>query len=172
VPLIPMTYWSFRLMIGFGVLAALIAVAGLWFTRRKTSTEAKGAGASQRGSASEERTALGSRPSDTVPRWFGAVAVAGLAFPFAANSFGWIFTEMGRQPWVVYGVLRTADGVSPAVGTATVLTSLVVFTLLYGVLAVVEGVLMIRYATAGPRPPAPAESLSDDTEPSPLTVTY
>ena len=144
VPNIPVTYWTFRLMIGFGLLAGLLALVGLWLTRRRAT-----------------------RP---VPRWFFRAALAALVLPFAANSVGWIFTEMGRQPWVVYGVLRTADGVSPSVGAAGVLTSLVVFTLLYGALAVVDGVLMVRYAKAGPpsiEPPA------DDTDaPRPLAVAY
>ncbi len=146
LPVIPMTYWTFRLMIGFGLLAALISLVGLWFTRRKAS--------------------------GTVPRWFWIAAVGGLALPFVANSVGWIFTEMGRQPWVVFRVLRTADGVSPSVGTASVLISLVVFTLLYGALAVVEGVLMVRYAKAGPPPPSSATPPADTDEPRPMAVAY
>jgi cytochrome d ubiquinol oxidase subunit I len=145
-PNIPSTYWTFRFMIGFGLLAWLLSILGLWFTRRSAT-----------------------RP---VPRWFFAASVAGLFLPFAANSVGWIFTEMGRQPWLVFGVLRTADGVSPSVGTASVLTSLIVFTLLYGALAVIDGVLMVRYVKAGP-PPIPTEFDSDDPElPRPLAVAY
>jgi len=125
VPDVATTYWMFRLMIGFGLLAALVAVIGLWLTRRRAGP---------------------------FPAWFGTVALLGLVTPFAANSAGWIFTEMGRQPWVVYGVLQTADGVSPSVGWASVLTSLIVFTLLYGVLAVAEVVLLIRAVKAGPPP--------------------
>ena len=53
--------------------------------------------------------------------------------PLVANSFGWIFTEMGRQPWIVFGLMLTRDGVSRSVAPAEVLTSLVAFTLLYGV---------------------------------------
>ena len=143
-PLIPMTFWTFRLMIGFGMLAGLISLVGLWLTRRRATRQ--------------------------VPRWFYRVAFAGLFLPFAANSVGWIFTEMGRQPWSVYGVLRTADGVSPSVSAGMVLTSLIVFTLLYGVLAVVDGVLMIRYAKAGPPPPTPVDPVTD--EPRPLAVAY
>ncbi|OLT12834.1 cytochrome BD ubiquinol oxidase subunit I [Pseudonocardia sp. CNS-139] len=143
-PDIPVTYWTFRLMIGFGGLAALVSLFGLWFTRRRATA---------------------------VPRWFFPTAVAALFTPFAANSVGWIFTEMGRQPWVVYGVLRTADGVSPSVGAGTVLTSLIVFTLLYGVLAVICGALMVRYAKAGPPPPSSDET-PDDGEPKPLAVAY
>jgi cytochrome d ubiquinol oxidase subunit I len=146
MPVIPMTYWTFRLMIGFGLLAGLISVLGLWFTRR--------------------------RATRAIPRWFWIAALAGLALPFAANSAGWIFTEMGRQPWVVFGVLRTADGVSPSVGTASALISLVVLTLLYGALAVVDGVLMVRYAKAGPPPPTSTTPPTETDEPRPLAVAY
>ncbi|MEJ2866128.1 cytochrome ubiquinol oxidase subunit I [Actinomycetospora sp. OC33-EN08] len=145
-PMVPMTYWTFRFMIGFGVLAALVALAALWFTR-----------------------------GDRVPsRWFARLALLSMAFPLLANSFGWIFTEMGRQPWVVYGQLRTADGVSPAVGVGSVLTSLVVFTLLYGGLAVVEGWLLVRAITAGPAPAPPPEAVSprDDADDRPFAVAY
>ena len=78
------------------------------------------------------------------------VAIWTLGFPLIANSWGWIFTEMGRQPWVVYGVLRTRDAVSPGVSQGEVLTSMLVFTLLYAVLAVVEIKLLLKYAKAGP----------------------
>jgi cytochrome bd ubiquinol oxidase subunit I len=144
MPVIPMTYWTFRLMIGFGVLAGLISVIGLWLTRRRAT-----------------------RP---VPRWFYRAGFAGLLLPFAANSVGWIFTETGRQPWAVYGVLKTSAGVSPSVTAGAVLTSLIVFTLLYGALAVIDGVLMTRYAKAGPPPSPPAEPVTD--EPRPLAVAY
>jgi cytochrome d ubiquinol oxidase subunit I len=144
-PLIPMTYWTFRLMIGFGLLAGLLSVVGLWLTRR--------------------------RATHPVPRWFYRAALGALFLPFAANSFGWIFTEMGRQPWAVFGVLRTTDGVSPSVTPTMAWISLIVLTLLYGALAVVDGVLMVRYAQAGPPPPLDPAS-EEDTEPRPLAVAY
>ena len=65
-------------------------------------------------------------------------AVALPFMPLFANSFGWIFTEMGRQPWAVFGLMTTARAVSPGVSTGEALTSLITLTLLYGVLAVVE----------------------------------
>ena len=146
-PNIPVTYWTFRLMIGFGVLAGLVAAVGLWLTHKRAR-----------------------RP---VPRWYYLAALVTLVTPFAANSVGWIFTEMGRQPWLVFGVLPTAAGVSPEVGTATVLTSLIVFTLLYGVLAVVDGVLMVRYAKAGPPPETPTDDSGEESDqPRPLAVAY
>ena len=146
-PYIPVTYWAFRFMIGFGILAFLVAVAALWYTR-----------------------------GDRVPtRRFARIALLSMAFPLLGNSFGWIFTEMGRQPWVVYGQLRTADGVSPSVGLGSVLTSLIVFTLLYGVLAVIEGWLLVRAVKAGPAPAPPPEAVSprdgDDAD-RPFAVAY
>ncbi|NUR59540.1 MAG: cytochrome ubiquinol oxidase subunit I [Catenulispora sp.] len=124
-PVIPVTYWSFRLMIGFGMLAGLIAAAGLWFTRR-------------------------GRTPGPQRRWFWRAAIWSLALPPLAASFGWIFTEMGRQPWAVFGVLATRDSVSPTVSTATVATSLIVLTALYAALAVIEVGLMVRTARRGP----------------------
>jgi len=141
IPVVPITYWNFRLMIGFGALAAAIALWGLWLTRD------------------------GRTPRS---RWFTRAALIGIALPYLANTTGWIFTEMGRQPWVVHGMLRTADGVSPTVGGAEVIVSLAVFTVLYGVLAVVAGVLMTRFAKQGP---PKEEELPKEDEPMP-SFTY
>ncbi|MGW7538765.1 cytochrome ubiquinol oxidase subunit I [Amycolatopsis sp. NPDC054798] len=143
-PDIPVTYWTFRLMIGFGFLCLLLSAAGLWLFRRGRSPRA---------------------------RWFLPAATLALSFPFLANSVGWIFTEMGRQPWSVFGVLTTADSVSPTISAGNVLTSLIVFTVLYGVLAVVDGVLMVRYAKAGPPPPAVPDAPESD-EPRPAAFAY
>ncbi|HSK60415.1 MAG TPA: cytochrome ubiquinol oxidase subunit I [Actinomycetospora sp.] len=145
-PNVPVAYWTFRVMVGFGALALLLALAGLWLQR-------------------------GGRIPTT--RWFTWAALAGIGFPVVANSVGWIFTEMGRQPWVVYGTLRTADGVSPSVGPMSVATSLIVFTLLYGVLAVVEVTLLVRYARKGPDPlPPPDEDEPAEPASRPLAVAY
>lgn len=118
-PVIPVTYWSFRLMAGVGFLLALFAGWGLVLVRRGRLGEAT---------------------------LFHRLAVPAVLLPFFANSVGWIFTEMGRQPWVVYGALKTAQGVSVSVGAAMVLITFVGFTLLYGLLAIVDGWLMVRYA--------------------------
>jgi cytochrome d ubiquinol oxidase subunit I len=135
-PAIPVTYWSFRLMIGFGFLAGLLALAGLWFLRRGRDG-----------------------------RWFHRAALACMALPFLANTMGWIFTEMGRQPWTGMGGLHTKDSVSPSVGTASVVTSLSVFTLLYAALAVVAAVLMVRQVRSGP-PPESDDPASDEPVPA------
>jgi cytochrome bd ubiquinol oxidase subunit I len=133
-PVIAVTYWSFRFMIGFGMLAALVAAAGFWLLRK------------------------GRSPAS--PRFYTA-ALWSLPLPFLANSLGWIFTEMGRQPWLVFGRLKTEAGVSPSVTGGEVLTSLIVLTALYGALAVVDAVLMVRYARIGP----PQQRLADEPEP-------
>jgi cytochrome d ubiquinol oxidase subunit I len=127
-PYVPVTYWSFRLMIGFGTLAALFSLAGLWLTRRRRIPQS---------------------------RWFYRAAIAAVATPYLANTMGWIFTEMGRQPWTVFGVLQTSQSVSAGVSAGTVLTSMVVFTLLYGGLGAVAVWLMIRAIRSGPPPEEP-----------------
>ena len=119
VPVLWVTYWSFRVMVGMGLLLIALSAWGVWVGRR--------------------------RRLETSP-WFLRAALAGGTLPFVANTTGWIFTEMGRQPWVVYGLLRTGAGVSPAVSTADVVTTLVGFVLVYAVLGAVDAALMVRAA--------------------------
>ncbi|WP_432969004.1 cytochrome ubiquinol oxidase subunit I [Dactylosporangium sp. CA-233914] len=143
VPYVPVTYWSFRLMIGFGALAMLVAALALWATRK------------------------GRRPAG---RWLWIAAVSTVAMPLLANSFGWIFTEVGRQPWTVFGMFKTADSVSPSVATSQAAFSVVLLTLLYGGLAVIELTLMLRYAKAGaPEIVVPDE---EDDPDRPLAFAY
>ena len=80
------------------------------------------------------------------------MAVALPLLPVVANSFGWIFTEMGRQPWAVFGLMTTATAVSPGVSVGEALTSVIVLTLLYAALAVIEIGLMVKYVRAGAEP--------------------
>jgi cytochrome bd ubiquinol oxidase subunit I len=130
-PVIPVVYWSFRLMIGVGLLAALIALISLWSIRR------------------------GRQPGS---RWLAWPVIALPLLPLAANSFGWIMTETGRQPWLVYGQLKTAAGVSANSG-GEVLASMIILTLLYGVLAVIEAGLMLKYVKSGlPAEPEPGQA--------------
>jgi cytochrome d ubiquinol oxidase subunit I len=144
-PNIPVTYWMFRLMIGAGVLAGLAAVWLLWLFRR------------------------GRRPTS---RWVVWSGVALPLLPLLANSFGWIFTEMGRQPWIVFGLMPTAAGVSPRTSTAEVVTSLSVFTVLYAGLAVVEVGLLAKYVKAG-LPEIPPSSPVDQPEADrPMSFAY
>jgi cytochrome d ubiquinol oxidase subunit I len=142
VPVIWVTYWSFRFMIGLGFL--MLAVSGWayilarykWLDLRRW-------------------------------RWFWWLTAACTAAPFLANSFGWIFTEMGRQPWVVYGLLKTGQASSPTVGVASVALTLGLFVLLYTVLGVVDSVLMLRFIgrpLTEAEPPADGDGPGDSSE--------
>ncbi|WP_275557782.1 cytochrome ubiquinol oxidase subunit I [Streptomyces sp. 5-6(2022)] len=156
IPSIFMTFWGFRLMIGFGMTSFVAGLIGLWTTRRKRWL----APAFRTGEDEVPRLMLTKKREmgPLLSTWSWRIGILTMGFPLIANSFGWIFTEMGRQPWAVYGLMKTADAVSPGVSQAEVLISLGVFTLLYGVLAVIEVRLLTKYAKAGPdtdeKPPA------------------
>jgi len=137
-PNIPVAYWTFRLMIGVGGLAVLAALWMLWATRK------------------------GRSPTS---RWLLLTAVLLPFLPLLGNSFGWIFTEMGRQPWIVFGLMPTSAGVSPGTSVAEVITSMSVFTLLYGGLAVVEVGLLLKYIRAGLPEVEPTEPGDSDERP-------
>ncbi len=130
-PNIPITYWTFRLMILFGALSALMALIALWHIRRK-------------------------KPRSS--RWLVRGALVLPLLPLAANSLGWVFTEMGRQPWIVFGLMQTRNGVSPTVGAGSVLTSMITLTVLYAVLAIVEVFLLVRFARTVPSDQPESES--------------
>jgi cytochrome d ubiquinol oxidase subunit I len=149
------TYWSFRMMIGLMAVPVAFALAALWFTRR------------------------GRIPDQ---RWLARAALLTLPTPFLANSAGWVFTEMGRQPWVVVPNptgdpqirLTVAQGVSGH-SVGMVVTSLVTFTVVYAVLAVIWFWLLRRYVVEGPQdhdaepaPPTPP----DDADVAPLSFAY
>ncbi len=142
-PILWVTYWSFRWMMGFGGLAALIALAGLWVTRKKAT-----------------------RP---VAPWMWKIAIWQAPLALFGILVGWIFTEMGRQPWIVFSLMLTQDGVSPNVPGWNVLLSLVAFTLLYLVLAIIEFGLIFRTVRMGPGSP-PDESAELSVEDTPTTV--
>jgi cytochrome d ubiquinol oxidase subunit I len=70
--------------------------------------------------------------------------------PYLAGQLGWVVAEVGRQPWIVYGVLKTADGVSRSISTAQVVGSLLGFTLFYGSLGILDVYLLTKFAKKGP----------------------
>lgn len=149
-PYVPVAYWTFRFMMGFGFVSMGVAALALWATRK---------------SAGE---------GSLKPAWWHWAIIGAPLFPLLANSFGWIFTEMGRQPWVVMGVMLTEFGVSPRTSAGEVLTSLIVFTLLYGVLAVVEVKLLLKYIRLGAEDIGePTEAITQGVgEDEPLVYTY
>ena len=124
VPVIWVLYWTFRIMVGLGVLLLALGAIGLWLMRKRRL----------------ERST-----------WFLRFATWMILAPFLANSAGWIFTEIGRQPWVVYGLLKTSNAVS-LIAPGYVATSLIGFTAIYTLLAVVEIGLMIRLAKVPSEP--------------------
>jgi cytochrome d ubiquinol oxidase subunit I len=85
-------------------------------------------------------------------RWFQRAALWAIALPIAANLLGWTFAEMGRQPWVVYGLLKTSEAGSPSVSFPSVLTTVIGFTLIYALLAGVDVFLLAKYSKAGAAP--------------------
>ncbi|GAB3304462.1 MULTISPECIES: cytochrome ubiquinol oxidase subunit I [Pseudoclavibacter] len=123
-PIIWVTYWSFRWMMGFGMASIAVAVAGLWVTRKKAKNPPR--------------------------KWMFNVAILTVLFPTLGITVGWIFTEMGRQPWLVFGLLKTESGVSPNVSGLSVLISLVAFTVVYAILAIVEVKLLLKAAQSEP----------------------
>lgn len=141
-PIIWVTYWAFRWMIGLGALAALVSLVGLWITRKNKQ----------------------------LPAWVWRVAIWTAPLPMLASLVGWIFTEMGRQPWIVFGVMTTEQGVSPGVPAWAVLVSLAVFTLVYGALAVVEFKLIAKAAKEGP--PEIADDANGEPDHQSLATVY
>lgn len=122
IPDVVTMFWSFRVMVGIGgllVLAALVAV----YLARKDKLLNKG----------------------WVPTFYKLLLPMIFA-PYIANTAGWIVTEIGRQPWIVYGLQKTEDAVSTVVGGGSILFTLIGFTLVYLVLAIIDVRLLVKYA--------------------------
>ncbi len=135
-------YWSMRTMAYVAGLMFLVSLWGLWLVRRKKVEDA---------------------------RLFLHIAIwASAITPFVMNTAGWMLTENGRQPWIVQGLQLTRNGVSPSVSTTSIVLSLLVFVLLYGAMAAIDAVLMIKYARRG-LPPA---TEPDGTEAAATAMTY
>lgn len=119
IPPVAISFWSFRVMVGLaGVMLFVLFVSLLFFKGQKYLEK----------------------------KWLLKLLLILLPLPYLCNITGWILTEVGRQPWLVYKVLKLEEGVSKAVSGSMVLTSLIGFTLLYTVLAIVEISLMVRVA--------------------------
>ena len=116
-------FYSFRLMVGLGVLFALLSV---WAFVRRNKLE-----------------------DSPVLLWILPFCIP---LPYIANSLGWIVTEVGRQPWIVYGVMRTSESASK-IATGQVGVSLAAFIAVYSVLGIACYFLIIRFAGRGPKLP-------------------
>jgi cytochrome d ubiquinol oxidase subunit I len=135
-PNVLVDYWAMRVMAYLGMLLFLIAAVGGWLYRKRKLEHS---------------------------RWFGRTAVVAITFPYIAATAGWVLTEMGRQPWIVQGLLKTDQANSPNVSTTWLGISLGVFVGLYLLLGIMDFVLMRRYARpagAGPREGLPAPAVT------------
>jgi cytochrome bd ubiquinol oxidase subunit I len=138
VPNVFIQYWSMRVMAYTGVLIFLLGLWGLWLIRRKKLATS---------------------------RLFLWVAIWAAALPFLMNTAGWLLTESGRQPWIVQGIMLTKNGISSSVSSTSIVISLVVFVVLYGTLATVDLLLMLKYSREQ-LPPARAEADADGPVPA------
>ena len=141
IPDVKLAYWSMRGMAYIGSLSATIALLGGFLYWRGTLEKS---------------------------RWFLKVAVAGISLPFITALIGWVFTETARQPWVAYGVLKTADGLSQSVSAGEIIASLTAFMLLYIGIGITAFVLLRRYAILDPPPILP----EDEEAKSDLVMSY
>jgi cytochrome d ubiquinol oxidase subunit I len=139
IPPVAVTYWTFRIMVGAGFAMAAIALYSLYMLIHKKFEQ---------------------RP--LIMRLF----VWAIALPYIANTTGWLLTELGRTPWVVYGLMKIEDAVSPTVPGWQVLTTLLIFTLVYAALMVADIYLLVKFAKAGPAEAENPSALTEEQVPS------
>jgi len=124
IPPVRTTFWSFRIMVGAGTLMILLGLYGAYMTLRKRW--------------------------DKIKHGFYRAMTFAIFLPFIANTAGWIMTEIGRQPWTVFGLLTVDDAVSPGVSAGEIWFSLISFTSIYLILLAVLIFLFVRTARKGP----------------------
>lgn len=124
IPPVKTTFWSFRIMVATGGIMIIMSLIGLYLVWRKRIEN-----------------------STRFLKWLFPV----MFLPTIGNSFGWIMSEMGRQPWVVYGLMKTSAAVSPNVSAGEVLFSIIAFTVIYSLLAAAMVYLFIRVIKQGPQ---------------------
>ncbi|QSS98740.1 cytochrome ubiquinol oxidase subunit I [Pontibacillus sp. ALD_SL1] len=122
IPPVKTTFWSFRIMTGAGLVMIIAAAMGIWLNFRDRLLQ---------------RTL------------YLKLMVAMISFPFIANTAGWIMTEIGRQPWTVFGLMTTSASVSPNVSVNSLLFSLIGFTAAYLILAIVLVCLFVKEIKKG-----------------------
>jgi cytochrome d ubiquinol oxidase subunit I len=130
IPPVTLSFWSFRIMVGSGMLMLLLAFLALIRPKVKFL----------------QKSTL-----------FLKVLLPAMALPYIASTFGWILTESARQPWIVYGLQKVQDGISPNLTAGTVLFSLILFIVILGALVAVTGWLMYKSGTADPQAEKAAE---------------
>jgi cytochrome bd ubiquinol oxidase subunit I len=143
VPPVAISYWSFRIMVGLGFLMLALTAYALFLVMGEQL--------------------------DSPPRLLFIFPWL-ILLPYLANTAGWILTEVGRMPWVVFGLIRVEEAISPIVTTGMLWTSLVGFTLLYGVLMVADVYLLRKFARSGAGDIPLLRPQTDDSEPIPSIV--
>lgn len=123
IPPVGVAFWTFRIMVGVGTLMGLLALYALYI-------------------------ALGKKYNH--PKIYWVVFIWAIILPYITNTCGWLLTEMGRYPWVVYGLMKIEDAISPTVSASSVLFTLIVYTLVYAVLMIADIYLLKKFAVAGP----------------------
>jgi cytochrome bd ubiquinol oxidase subunit I len=117
IPPVKTIFWSFRVMVSAGSLMFLLGLVG-WFLSRKDKLAEN--------------------------KWFLKFMMFAISLPFIGNTAGWVMTEMGRQPWVVFGVMKTEDAISPNVSANAVLFSVIAFSTIYAILAGICAYLFVK----------------------------
>lgn len=138
IPPVRTTFWSFRIMVASGTAMILLGLYGVYLAIRKKLEKAG--------------------------KWFMRLMIAGISLPFIGNTSGWIMTEIGRQPWTVFGLLRTEDSISPGVTMNQITFTVIAFSTIYLILLGITIYLFIRTARKGPE----GESNADITVQDPF----
>lgn len=123
VPPVTSVFWSFRIMVAAGVFMTFIVLYSLYLWRKGRLEE---------------------KP------WVLKALIWSIPLPYIANTSGWFMAEVGRQPWIVYGLQKVQEGVSPSVSAGAIIATMTGFTLIYGVLAVADIYLLTRFIRQGP----------------------
>jgi len=134
VPPVLVTFWSFRFMVLIGFLMATMSLWGVWLMHKGRLLDR--------------------------PRYLKLMVWA-MGLPLLGNIMGWVMTEVGRQPWIVFGLQRTVDGVSPTVSMTEIWITLIGFAVLYIVMGIVEVSLIVKYIRLGPEAQEPTLESED-----------
>lgn len=124
IPPVRTTFWSFRVMVAAGSLMIVLTLYGAYLMARKKL--------------------------ENLNKWYYKFMLWSIALPFIANTSGWIMREIGRQPWTVFGLMQTQDSISPSVSAGQILFSLITFSTIYAILAVVMSYLFVKTIKKGP----------------------
>jgi cytochrome d ubiquinol oxidase subunit I len=132
VPQVTSLFWSFRIMLLAGMWLVLIPLLGLYFYKTNRL---------------DQKT------------WFLKIVLWTIPIPYIANTVGWYMAEVGRMPWIVYGLQKVDAGLSTSVSVLSILITFFGFTLIYGVLAVADVYLLLKFIKKGPEEVSTEESL-------------